>query len=113
PASPRSLTVEMSSRKCRAALNASFDFAQDYALARFDRTRDGDHHAHRRKAVIDCRAMLRRAVQDRVGEPFDLPFVTVGILTQWAMKLSIFRGETFHVARFVEPGKEHVPFYTA
>src|SRR5262245_18287228 len=43
------------------------------------------------------------AMQNRIGEAFDLQLVRVGVRSQRSMKLSILYRKTFNFARFMKP----------
>src|SRR5207249_1810679 len=58
-------------------------------------------------------AMLRGAVEDRIGEAFDLALIGISIFSQRPPVEAISYGETFHVAGLVEPGQEHPALHTA
>src|SRR5205085_2461269 len=60
------------------------------------------------RAIVHVGAALRRAVEDGIGETFDLELVAVGVLAQRPMVLAIGYGEALHFAGLVEPGDKHL-----
>src|SRR4051812_49054334 len=91
-------------RRCRVSYGAA-GFGKFDGFIFGDGARDGDHRADGGDAVVEVGAVLGRAVKDGVGEGFNLKFVVVGVFAEWAMILAIFRGKTFDVGSFVEPGE--------
>src|SRR5437870_9376255 len=82
-------------------------------LAGCDGVGDGSQRAHGSNPVLEIDAMLQGAVQDRIGEAFDLPFIRVGVFSQGTPIDAIFCGETLHVAGLVEPGQKHLALHAA
>src|SRR5262249_28931434 len=74
---------------------------------------DGHKSAHGREPVGEVRSMLRCAVENRIGEAFELELVVMGIFAQRPVVSAVFFREASHHAALVEPWQVTPPLHAA
>src|SRR5213075_3272794 len=100
-------------RRFRVASDRPCDPVQSHRLATLHAASNRHQRPHCGHAVIHRRAVLGLAVQDGVGEAFNLEFVSVGVLAEWTMKLAVLLRETFDHTGLVIPRQEDLSLHAA